>query len=95
MELTVLVVPECPHTAPLRERLTLALAGREDITVTWREVTDPDEAEHLGMHGSPTLLVDGTDPFTAPGQPPSLSCRLAAPPSLAQLRQAISRPSRP
>ena len=28
------------------------------------------------MHGSPTLLVDGTDPFAVPGQPPSLSCRL-------------------
>ena len=34
------------------------------------------EAAEAGMHGSPTLLVDGVDPFAAPGQPPSLSCRL-------------------
>ena len=28
------------------------------------------------MHGSPTLLIDGVDPFAAPGRPSSLSCRL-------------------
>ena len=28
------------------------------------------------MTGSPTLLVDGADPFARPGQPPSISCRL-------------------
>jgi len=53
------------------------------------------------MHGSPTLLVDGVDPFAAPGQPPSLSCRLyrdatghadAAPPVDA-LRRALEQAS--
>jgi hypothetical protein len=39
-------------------------------------VSDEREAAETGMHGSPTLLVDGTDPFAAPGEPPSLSCRL-------------------
>src|SRR4051794_14140426 len=29
-----------------------------------------------GMTGSPTLLIDGTDPFARPGSEPSLSCRL-------------------
>jgi hypothetical protein len=95
MELTVLVVPACPHTAPLRERLTLALEGRDDGTVTWREVTDPEEAEHLGMHGSPTLLVDGTDPFARPGEEPSLSCRVLGLPSLDRLRRAVARPDGP
>jgi hypothetical protein len=28
------------------------------------------------MHGSPTLLIDGRDPFAGPGAPASLSCRL-------------------
>jgi hypothetical protein len=28
------------------------------------------------MHRSPTLLIDGVDPFAAPGRPPSRSCRL-------------------
>jgi hypothetical protein len=51
------------------------------------------------MHGSPTLLIDGTDPFAEPGQPPSMSCRLyrnddrqpAGAPSAAQLRQVIDQ----
>jgi hypothetical protein len=49
------------------------------------------------MRGSPTMLVDGTDPFAEPGQPASVSCRLyrnsdghiAGAPSVSQLRQAI------
>ncbi|MEY9936759.1 organomercurial lyase [Streptacidiphilus sp. MAP5-3] len=28
------------------------------------------------MHGSPTLLVDGRDPFAAPGTAATVSCRL-------------------
>jgi hypothetical protein len=51
------------------------------------------------MHGSPTLLIDGADPFAEPGQPPSMSCRLyrdengqlSRAPSLGQLRQAIEQ----
>ena len=58
------------------ERLAAALASHPDTAVHRREVTDEREAAKAGMHGSPTLLVDGVDPFAAPGQPPSLSCRL-------------------
>ncbi|KOV61821.1 hypothetical protein [Streptomyces sp. MMG1121] len=90
MELTVLVVPECPHAAPLGERLALALQGRDDVTVTWREVADPEQAERLGMHGSPTLLVDGADPFARPGQEPSLSCRVGGLPSVERLREVVA-----
>ena len=51
------------------------------------------------MRGSPTLLIDGVDPFAEPGQQPSLSCRLyrddggriAPAPSVRQLRQAIEQ----
>ena len=59
------------------------------------------------MHGSPTILVDGIDPFAEPGQPASVSCRLYrhgngqvdGAPSVSQLRQAIgeaaaTRPTR-
>ncbi|MEU6068832.1 MULTISPECIES: DsbA family protein [Streptomyces] len=86
MDLTVLVVPACPHTALLRERLALALKERPDTEVTWREITDVQEAERLGMHGSPTLLINGVDPLAPPGQAPSLSCRVGALPSVDQLR---------
>jgi hypothetical protein len=76
MELTLLTVPACPNAAAFEERLAAALAGHPDTVVRRREVADEREAAEAGMHGSPTLLVDGVDPFAAPGQPPSLSCRL-------------------
>ena len=76
MELTLLTVPACPNAAVFEERIAAALAGRPDMVVHRRQVADEREAAKAGMHGSPTLLVDGMDPFAAPGQPPSLSCRL-------------------
>jgi hypothetical protein len=53
----------------------------------------------MGMHGSPTLLIDGVDPFAGPGQPPGMSCRLyrdgngqaSGAPSASQLRQVIEQ----
>jgi hypothetical protein len=76
MELTVLVVPDCPHAGLLDQRLDGVLADWPEVTVTRRTVTDLDQAERWRMCGSPTLLLDGTDPFAAAGQRPSLSCRL-------------------
>jgi hypothetical protein len=76
MELTLLTVPACPNAAIFEERLTAALAGHPGVVVQRREIADEREAAEAGMHGSPTLLIDGVDPFAAPGQLPSLSCRL-------------------
>jgi hypothetical protein len=49
------------------------------------------------MTGSPTLLVDGVDPFAVPGAAANLTCRLyrdetgdaSGAPSVAQLRHAL------
>jgi hypothetical protein len=98
MTLTLLTVPGCPHAATFEERLAAALAGHPDVVVHRREIADEREAAEVGMHGSPTLLVDGTDPFAPPGQPPSLACRLyrdasgqaETAPSVQQLRQALA-----
>ena len=76
MELTLLTVPACPNAAVFEERLTAALGGHPDTVVHRREIADERAAAEAGMHGSPTLLIDGVDPFAEPGQPPSLSCRL-------------------
>ena len=61
MELTVLVVPGCPHTGLLAQRLAEVVAGRTELTVTRRMISDPAQAETSGMRGSPTLLIDGAD----------------------------------
>ena len=75
MKLILLTVPGWPNAAAFEKRLAAALAGQPDVTVARREIADERAAAQPGMHGSPTLLIAGTDPFAAPGQA-SLSCRL-------------------
>ncbi len=96
MEVTVLAVPDCPNVMLLEERLARALQGRPGVIVTRYVIADQEEAECHGMHGSPTILVDGTDPFAGPGQAPSMSCRLyrdgdsrpQGAPTVSQIREA-------
>jgi hypothetical protein len=76
MKLDILHVPGCPGAAVLHTLLTPILAERSDLQVTWHIVHNEDQARQQGMTGSPTLLVNGTDPFARPGQQPTLSCRL-------------------
>jgi Alkylmercury lyase len=99
MQLTVLAVPDCPNAPVLDKRLAAILDGRAGVSVSHKVISDQDEAARWGMHGSPTLLIDGVDPFAEPGQPPSMSCRLyrddkcqaSGTPSASQLRQAIEQ----
>lgn len=98
MELILLTVPACPNAAAFEERLAAALGGHPQVVVRRREVGDEREAAEAGMHGSPTLLIDGVDPFAQPGQAPSMSCRLypdadghlAGAPPVEALRQALA-----
>ena len=108
LRLTIASVPDCPHAAVLAERLDQALAsltgmpgltGLTGIVVDQVVVQTADEAARIGLRGSPTLLIDGTDPFAEPGVAASLSCRLyrqptggiEGAPSVTQLRAALSR----
>jgi len=101
MELTLLTVPDCPNAAAFEQRLAAALAGRPDAVVRRREVASEREAVQAGMHGSPTLLINGVDPFAVPGQVPGLACRLyrdaagraAGAPTAAALRRALHQAS--
>ena len=99
MQLTVLAVPGCPNAPVLGERLAAVVDGRTGVSVSRQIISDGGEAARWGMHGSPTLLIDGVDPFAEPGQPPSMSCRLyrdddgqvSGAPSVSQLRRAIEQ----
>jgi hypothetical protein len=74
MELTVLSVPGCPNAPLLEQRLAGLLAGRPGVRICRQVAVSGEEAARLGMCGSPTLLIDGSDPFPAVG--PALACRL-------------------
>ncbi|MFC7450142.1 alkylmercury lyase family protein [Rhodococcus daqingensis] len=98
MKLEILQVPDCPNVALLERRIAESVAGSEvDVTIVHRVLDGQAEAAEAGMTGSPTLLVDGTDPFVEPGSAPSVSCRLYradgggidGAPSVAALRAAL------
>lgn len=97
MDLMVLTVPDCPNGPLLEERLAEVLTGRGRLPVTRRVISDEAEAARWGMRGSPTLLIDGVDPFADSSAPASVSCRmyrgpdgrLEGAPSVAALRQAL------
>ena len=94
---TLLYIDGCPHWTILDERLRAALhrTGRREEVVR-RRLDTIEDAEAVGFAGSPTILIDGRDPFADPATPPSLSCRLyrtpggpAGSPTVDQLVEAL------
>lgn len=102
MRIMVLTVADCPNARPALERVAAALDGRE-AQVELIEVAEEAEAARWGMCGSPTILIDGVDPFAPPGAVPSLSCRLyrdadgtvSGVPDETALRQALAGTNTP
>jgi hypothetical protein len=93
--LEVLHVPDCPNLAVMLARLR-HISNQPVIT---REIATVADAAAAGMSGSPTLLVNGVDPFRAPNQlAGAIACRVyrdehghrGPAPSLLQLRDALT-----
>ena len=78
MEIEVLVVPDCPHRAAavglVRELLDELRLSTTQIRIG--VIDTAAEAVRRGFAGSPTILVDGVDPFAELGQPAALACRI-------------------
>jgi hypothetical protein len=72
MQIKILYFNGCPNweTALARVRTVLAELGRADVAV---QLVDVHQASHLSSEwaGSPTVLLDGRDPFAAADGPPS------------------------
>lgn len=99
MRAELLYFDGCPNWRLADQRLRDALtqAGRDDVRVEYRCVTTPEQAQESGFRGSPTVLVDGRDPFADPDAPVGLSCRvfrteagLAGAPTVEQLVRVLS-----
>ena len=91
-------MPDCPHRDLAVARASQALrdAGFPS-TVDVVELATPEEADRVGFHGSPTVLIDGADPFPT-SESATWACRLyrteeglEGAPSLTQLRAALQR----
>lgn len=77
MEITIRYTTGCPHVDAAERNVREALRTIGMDAVIEREVVSTAaEASRLGFLGSPTILVDGTDPFAAPASRPGLACRL-------------------
>ena len=90
----------CPSWAVAEQRLRSALArvGRPEQVIEHVMVESAEEAQRLGFIGSPTILVEGFDPFARGDEQPALACRVfttpdgrAGSPTVEQLVQALSR----
>ena len=77
MKVELLWFSGCPNWQETEGRLRQALAlAKVDAQVVLVEVTSPEDAERLRFRGSPTVLVDGRDPFAEESDPVGLSCRV-------------------
>ena len=74
-QLELLYFPDCPHWRVADERLR-DVANRLGLSVEYRLVTTSDEADRVSFRGSPTILIDGVDPFAVGDEPIGLSCRI-------------------
>ena len=87
----------CPNWQVARSRLEQALEGIDGgAEITLEQVETAEEAQRLGFRGSPTILIDGVDPFAGANASPGLSCRVyrtekgtEGSPSVSQLLTAL------
>ena len=98
MDIEILYFDDCPTW-----RSVEALVGRvlsdSGLTETIRRtrVESDEAAQRLSFRGSPTVLINGVDPWGDPSAPVGLSCRIyqtdlgiSGSPSEAQLTKAIA-----
>jgi hypothetical protein len=99
MDIELLVVHDCAHQAAAADLIAVAVADTGvKATVTHTIITGAGQAAQRGFVGSPTFLLNGTDPFAEPGAPVALACRLYVTPEgprgvpgLRDLREALKR----
>ena len=99
LDIELLVVPDCAHEAPALELIETAVRDtRVRATVRSTTIATESQAVQRGFIGSPTILLNGSDPFPVSGAPVALACRLYSTPDglrglpgLRDLRQALKQ----
>lgn len=96
MEVVLQYFDDCPNWRDTRGDLEVLAAEGFDIDLRLQRITTVEEAEVTGFRGSPTVLIDGRDPFADQEAPVGLACRiyrtpdgLAGTPTRQQLREAL------
>ncbi len=78
MKITIQYFDGCPHWNIAEKRLqnVLRSLGRDDVVVDHQLIETPEAAERAHFRGSPTVLIEGHDPFAEEDQAFGLSCRV-------------------
>jgi hypothetical protein len=102
MDITLQYFNGCPNWMVTDGRLKTLIDEQDlDATIRYQLIETHEAAVEHGFRGSPTVLIDGEDPFAEHDAPVGLSCRIyltddgpAGSPTLQQLQQATTA-SRP
>lgn len=96
MDITLQFFDGCPNWQVTDRRLSTLIAEGLDATIEYQRIDSRESAIEHGFRGSPTVLINGVDPF-ADDTPYGLSCRIyetelgpAGSPTLDRLRAAIA-----
>lgn len=81
MDLMLQYFDDCPNWRVLHQHVIELAREFDDLHLELQLVGTPEAAEQCGFRGSPSILVDGVDPFARPDDPIGLSCRVYATPS--------------
>jgi glutaredoxin len=75
VNITLLYFEGCPNWQPAAQLLDRLTATFPDVTLHRVTVETDDQAQQLEFRGSPTILIDGIDPWPTDGSDFGLSCR--------------------
>lgn len=99
MKVRLVYFDGCPNWREAEQVVRAALrdVGLPEQSVDLQRVESPEDAERMSFQGSPTVMIDGEDPFADPFAPVGLMCRLyrtedglAGVPSREQLVEALT-----
>lgn len=98
MDIRLQYFDDCPNWTTTAHHIDLLIEEGLEATVDLELIDTHETAVARGFPGSPTVLLDGIDPFADENTPIGLACRiyrteqgLAGSPSLSQLRLAVGR----
>ena len=97
MKVTLQYFDSCPNWEVTDQRLQQVISSHSlDVALTYQLVESPEEAEKYGFHGSPSILINGVDPFATENTKVGFACRIyftdtgaAEAPTVEQITQAL------
>jgi len=97
VDVTLQYFDDCPNWRVVEQHLITLGREFDDLHVELQLIDTPEDAERYDFRGSPSILMNGVDPFARPEDPVGLSCRVYAgpdgpsgSPTLDELRAALA-----